>query len=122
MGVIILITGCATRLAPVEPPPSPVTLLTLANKPQIKILARRVTITLAGGYSIMLMDGSHWVYLGNVPDGKVYKPKTGMLMNNDKLPHEFYIVAAGKQLIGFYMPEQRLFTPLEQPLYLTFDN
>ena len=70
----------------------------------------------------MLMDGSHWLYLGNVPNGTVYKPKTGMLMTNDKLPNEFYIVTSGKQLIGFYMPAQRRFSPLERPLYLTFDN
>ncbi|MGS0742565.1 hypothetical protein ACVBEF_12115 [Glaciimonas sp. GG7] len=123
LSTTLLMSGCcATSAASIAQPEIPITPLTLANTTQIKTLARRVTVILDSGFSIMLMDGSHWRYIGTVPEGKVYKPKNGTLETNDKNPREFFIVTSEKKLIGFYLPSQHRYKPLEQSLYLTFND
>lgn len=122
LSMVILTPGCTTRVAHVAPQQVSITPLTLANQIQIKTLATRVTITLDSGYSIMLMGGSRWLHVGSMPNGEVYKPNSGTLETDDTEPREFYIVTSGKQLIGFYLPTERRFTPLKQALFLTFED
>lgn len=124
LSIVILtpLTGCTTRVARVAPPQVSITPLTLADQIQIKTLATRVTVTLDSGYSIMLMGGSRWLHVGSVANGEVYKPNSGILETDDTAPREFYIVTSGKQLVGFYLPAERRFTPLKQALFLTFED
>ena len=120
--ILVPLLGCVTRGDSPAPKPIPITPLTLANGNLTRTMANRVTVTLEDGYSILLMEGSHWLYRGSVPDGKVYQPRKGTLLTDDKDPKEFNIVTSGKQLVGLYFPAGHRYVPLTQALYFVFQD
>ncbi|MEB0013015.1 hypothetical protein QN379_16365 [Glaciimonas sp. Gout2] len=120
--ILLPVFGCVTRVDKLAAKPQPITPLTLADRNQMRTMLNRVIVRLDDGYSIMLMEGSHWMYRGTVPGGSVYEPKNGALETDDKHPKEFDIVTSGKQMIGLYFPNERRYTPLRHTLYLVFQD
>ena len=120
--ILFPMAGCVTRADKLALKPSPITPLILSNGNQIRTMLNRVIVTLDDGYSIMLMEGSHWLYRGTVPGGSVYQPKNGTLATDDKYPKDFDIVTSGKQMVGLYFPGERRYTPLKHTLYLVFKD
>ncbi|KAF3998865.1 hypothetical protein [Glaciimonas immobilis] len=122
--ILLPLIGCTTGEGVVDPvsAKAPITTLTPTKVIQMRTLATRVTLTLDDGYSIMLMEGTRWQYLGKVAPGSVYKPKKGTLMTNDETPKTFDIVTSEKQLLGLYFPAERRYEALPQPLYMVFQE
>ncbi|MGV3742910.1 MAG: hypothetical protein ACO1NO_11440 [Burkholderiaceae bacterium] len=85
-----------------------------------KTLSRHVDITLDTGYSRSLRLGSQWVKVGTIPQGEVYKPFRDIFTLEGAHVHEAYLVVSGDNLVGFYLPVERGFSPLKQKVNVSF--
>ena len=68
-------------------------------------------IVLASGYGRTLPAGSLWELRGNVPQGAVYRRSNGVFTIEGAHVHEAYIVVSNDQLVGFYLPVERAYSP-----------
>lgn len=62
-------------------------------------------------YARTLPAGSVWELRGTVPQGKVYRRVNGIFTIEGAHVHEAYLVLADEQLVGFYLPVERAYSP-----------
>jgi hypothetical protein len=97
----------------------PTQLETLSSAGKSFELDSEVTVHLDTGYSRVLKKGSRWTCVGAIPEGDVYKTKDQILTIEGSNIHEAFIVVKSKNLIGFYLPVERTFSPLSNPQALS---
>lgn len=85
-----------------------------------KVLQREVTVRLSSGYERKLATGSHWRPTGSLAQGEVLRPVDGIFTIEGRHVHEAYLVVSGTNLVGFYLPGEEHFSPLDSPVSLTF--
>lgn len=76
-------------------------------------LTQDTKIDVGPGYSRILKSGSRWECVGELPQGKVYKTKDQVLTVEGSNIFEANIVVADQKLIGYYLPVERSFSPLD---------
>ena len=81
-------------------------------------LGKEVQVTLDTGYSRKLKDGVRWNYVGVIPFGKVFRTNDQILTVEGSNIFEAYIVVSSGKLAGFYLPVQKAFSPISEPLEL----
>jgi len=82
-------------------------------------LDSEVTVHLDTGYSRVLKKGSRWTCVGATPEGDVYRTKDQVLTIEGSNIHEAFIVVKSQNLVGFYLPVERTFSPLCNPIALS---
>lgn len=87
---------------------------------QLKTLANGATVTFHTGYERQLKAGSQWAYAGQVSQGEIYRPHNDVFTVEGAHIHEAHLVVSQDSLVGFYLPYERGFSALPQPLKLTF--
>lgn len=75
---------------------------------------------LSSGYERKLAVGSRWRLIGTLPQGDVLRPMNGIFTIEGRQVHEAYLVVSGTRLVGFYLPGETHFSPLDSPVSLTF--
>lgn len=116
---LTFISGCGTV---VTHTPS---ILTPVSAPEAKTsftLTKQANILLDTGYTRTLNVGSQWRRIGSISQGDVYRPQNVVFTVEGKHIHEAYLVINNNQLIGFYLPYEHGFSPLAQPVGLTFST
>lgn len=78
-------------------------------------LTQDTKIDVGPGYSRTLKSGSRWECVGEIPQGKIYKTKDQILTVEASNVFEANIVVADQSLIGYYLPVERSFSPLDTP-------
>lgn len=78
-------------------------------------------VELDTGYSRKLKAGSQWVHTGTISQGEVYKPYKDVFTLEGAHIHEANLVVSNDQLIGFYLPVERGFSPLARKVSLKFN-
>lgn len=112
----ITLTGCAPAI-----PAQEAQLAAPETQPQqVRVLQREVTVRLSTGYERQLGEGSRWRPIGSLPQGEVLRPVDSVFTIEGRQVHEAYLVVSGSQLVGFYLPGEARFSPLETSLSLTF--
>lgn len=112
---IALLAGCASEIKsiPVDleltPPDQTFETITFNNA---------VTIKLPTGYTREIRSGSHWVLIGTIPQGKVYKPLDYIFTVEGANIREAYIVIYQSRLTGFYLPGENSFYELPKDVAL----
>jgi len=87
------------------------------------VLARDVTVTPTLGYPARLKGGSTWVHVGQVPEGPVYAIKGDVFMVRGRNAHEAQcVIAEGDKLIGFFLPVERAFVPVDPQVQLPINR
>jgi hypothetical protein len=84
-----------------------------ARAQTIEMLEHR-EITVSPGVLRVIPGGSIWVYIGFIPEGKIYKPTDPSFVLTVEQPslHEAYLVLGGdRRIVGFYLPEEKTFLP-----------
>ncbi len=81
-------------------------------------LEDEAAIDLGTGFSRTLRRGTRWEPVGRIPEGDVYRTRDQVLTVEASHVYEAYIVVASGKLVGFYLPVQRTFSPLPDPLTL----
>jgi hypothetical protein len=64
--------------------------------------------------------GTRWDLVGEVAHGKVYKSKDSVFFLQGANSHEAYLVISGVKLVGFYLPGEKAWSPLDPPIDMEF--
>src|SRR5215831_17530046 len=87
------------------------------------VVARDITVTPTLGDPATLKAGSTWVHVGQVPEGPVYAIKNDVFMVKGRNAHEAQcVVAEGGRLIGFFLPVERAFVPVDPQVQLPINR
>ncbi|TXC67121.1 hypothetical protein FSC37_19530 [Piscinibacter aquaticus] len=66
-------------------------------------------------YARRIARGTEFLAIGRIAQGLVLKPTTTVLTVEGAHMHEAYAVCRDGQIVGFYLPVERAFTPLVKP-------
>jgi hypothetical protein len=72
-----------------------------------------VDIKLSTGYSRRVKSGSLWRLAGQLPQGSVYRPINDVFSVRGQQMHEAWLVVSNDRLVGFYLPGEAHFSPLD---------
>lgn len=87
------------------------------------ILDRDVTVMPSSGDLVTLNAGSIWVRVGRVPQGSVYAIKNDVFSVRGRNHHEAQcVVTEVGKLVGFYLPGESAFAPVDDPVQLPFNR
>jgi len=87
------------------------------------VLTQDITVTPTLGDPATLKAGSTWVHVGQVPEGPVYSIKNDVFMVRGRNAHEAQcVVAEGGKLIGFFLPVERAFVPVDPQVQLPINR
>jgi len=81
-------------------------------------LGKEIQITLDTGYSRKLKNGIRWDYVGVIPRGEVFKTNEQILTLEGSNIFEAYIVVSSGKLVGFYLPVEKAFSSISDPIEL----
>jgi hypothetical protein len=115
---ISCLAGCASQVAHI---PATFTPSAQEGQQSLKTLSHAAEIQLDTGYSRSLKAGSQWIRIGMIAQGEVYKPYKDVFTLEGAHIHEASLVIADGQLVGFYLPVERGFSPLAQKVRLKFN-
>jgi hypothetical protein len=85
-------------------------------------LTQPVEVALSTGYTRRLAAGSQWRFAGKVPQGRVYRPVDGPFTIEGAQVHEAYLVIDRATLVGFYLPGERMMSPLSSPIQIRVEG
>jgi hypothetical protein len=112
--VTVLAVGCAPMVtsAPAQLQPS-----AISAPPDVQ-LPEAVPIRLTTGYARTLPAQGRWRLVGRLPQGSVYQPMDTVFSIEGRQVHEAYLVVRRDTLVGFYLPAESRFSPLEPTINL----
>ena len=113
LGLFLILNACAfdvVRLKQV-----PVEIRTGSVCMESFTLTQDTKIDAGPGYSRTLKSGSRWECVGEIPQGMIYKTKDQILTVEASNVFEANIVVADQKLIGYYLPVESSFSPLDNP-------
>lgn len=80
------------------------------------ISTQQVSINLDSGYRRTIEAGAEFVGTGKIKEGVVLKPTNTVFTIEGAHMHEAYPVLEAGRIVGFYLPVERAFSPLSQPV------
>ncbi len=111
----LLLTGCAFDLAHVS---FTRTELTPRSGKSLKIREETPITGAPCGYTRAINNGTTWKLIGSIPEGEVYQSKDQVLTVECSNIHQAYPVVSGSSLVGFYLPVERGFVKMSEPILL----
>jgi len=115
--VFLLLNSCMFNVVEVEQIPA--TLVADTRASRSFTLDKEVNVSLGTGFSRTLRAKTKWVYVGTTSYGHVYKTGDQVLTVEASHIHEAYIVVASSRLVGFYLPVEQSYSPLQTPTELS---
>jgi len=118
LGIVLGIApGCPFNLADVRI--QPMEIRSSAKSDRGFTLSKDVELSqLPCGYSRTLRGGTHWNPTGELAKGTIYRSKDQNLTLECSNVFEAYLVVAEDRLIGFYLPVEKGFVALSDPIQL----
>lgn len=114
---LALLVGCASEVYRVP------TQFSVSTDAAVIVLDRDLTVRPTLGDPATLKAGSTWVHVGQVPEGPVYAIKNDVFMVKGRNAHEAQcVVADGGKLIGFFLPVERAFVPVDPRVQLPINR
>jgi len=112
--------ACAFNLTDVHYSPA---VLTAETSPQEYVLRQDVRVDRAPcNYDRKLRSGTHWVPVGSVPEGRVFKLRDQVLTIECSNVFEAYPVVHNAALVGFYLPVEKGLVKLPEPVPLVVET
>lgn len=108
--LILSLNACAFDLVHVKQIPAQIESNQL-SKSSFELVGE-VNISLGTGYSRKLKKGTKWHYIGTISYGDVFKTNDQILTVEASNIHEAYIVVSSSKVVGFYLPVERSFSPI----------
>ena len=81
-------------------------------------LASPVQVQLDSGYARSIAAGTEFAVAGTIAEGRVLKPTRTTFTVEGAHMHEAYPVERAGRLVGFYLPVEKSFSPLSNPVNL----
>ena len=75
-------------------------------------LVADVTLAIGYGYERTLKAGTKWRCIGRLAQGDVYTSRDQVLTVEASNIHEAYLVVDSRNVVGFYLPVEKTFSPL----------
>ncbi len=85
-------------------------------------LSETVEIGLSTGYTSVLRARTTWQLIGRIEQGEVYKPRNQVLTVEGAHIHEAYLVVKDGNLVGFFLPVEKTFSPISEKLFLPVER
>jgi hypothetical protein len=115
--VVVTTSGCPFNLADVRFLPTE--MQASAKSERTFALAKEVEISqLPCGYSRTLRNGTRWDLVGELPKGAIYRSKDQSLTLECSNVYEAYLVIEEDSLVGFYLPVEKGFVRVSDPIRL----
>lgn len=111
------VSGCAFDLAHVRYLPSQCEPVSNQNRAFVFVDDVRVTQAPCG-YSRTLRQKTRWELIGTIPEGEVFRSKDQILTVECSNVFEAYIVVSENRLMGFYLPVEKGFVSISDPIQL----
>ena len=108
--VILLLNSCAFDLVHVKQIPTQIESKKLSLS-SFELLDE-VNIRLDSGYRRKLKNGTKWHYLGTISQGDIFQTNDQVLTVEASNIHEAYIVISSPNIVGFYLPIEKTFSPV----------
>lgn len=108
--------GCAFDVIRVEQIPT--SFSSVKSCDNFFILAQDINAELGGGYNRTIKKDTRWDCVGKIPQGDVYKTRDQILTVEASNVFEAYIVVLSNELVGFYLPVEGTFSPLDNKIQL----
>lgn len=70
-------------------------------------------VRFATGAPGLIRKGTQWRRVGRIPQGEVHAPVGNAFALGDARQPEAYLVTVGGRLVGFYLPVEQAFSPLD---------
>jgi hypothetical protein len=118
LGLASLAAGCANIIA-VDVVRSPMTPVETNRNPEM-VLEQAQVVTLDTGYERTLAKGSRWKIVGTIVEGTVYQPVGADFTIQGRDPVSAFLVISNGQLIGFFVPIEEGFSPLNKKISIAF--
>ncbi len=112
ISLVVLLNACAFDIVKIKQSPSRIE--TIHPSKNSFRLEEKVIIDLGTGYDRTLLRGTTWVYVGSIQQGDVFKTRDQILTIEASNIFEAYIVVSGENLVGFYLPVETTYSPLEK--------
>jgi len=113
----LLLTACAFDVYRVDLTPVP--LEAPAASQSAFELQEQVDLDIGNGYRRTLKRNTIWTPVGSIPNGDVYKSRDQILTIEASNIYEAYIVVSGNEMVGFYLPVEDAYYPLEKKATLS---
>lgn len=114
-GLCLLLGGCAFDVVHVKQQPA--TFLNACDSPSFH-LTKEVKASLGTGFPTILKANTTWNQVGVTDLGKVFATRDQVVKVEASNIYEAYIVVTNHVLVGFYLPVEKTFAPLSNPLPL----
>ena len=109
------LAGCAPAVRSV---PVQIGVAERANSPPDLHFTAPLPLRLETGYSRLIPAESHWVSVGRVSEGLVYRPVDIVFSIEGQQVHEAWLVVRNSALQGFYLPAEARYSSLTAPVPL----
>ncbi|MDB5824321.1 MAG: conserved hypothetical rane associated protein [Herminiimonas sp.] len=114
-----LLAGCATG---VSFTPATIAPTAASESRSVATIAKKTDVRFDNGYSRVIEAGTVWSRIGSIAQGDVYKGRNTVFTLEGAHIHEAFLVVANGNLTGFYLPVERGFSPLDNPIALPFSS
>lgn len=112
---LVLLTGCAPEVVR-----SAIAYTAHTGSKELIQFTRSATIPNFTGTGNTLYVGTRWERVGDVVHGAVYRSRDSVFFLQSANSHEAYLVIKDKKLVGFYLPGDKAWSALAEPLNLEF--
>jgi hypothetical protein len=85
-------------------------------------LVEKADVKLESWSTTKLKAGTKWVYVGRIKEGDVYKTSDQIVTVEESNTYEAYLVLSGDSLVGFYLPVENTFSPLQHSVPLNVEK
>jgi hypothetical protein len=116
--MLFILGGCASEVYRY-----PVQLTLSAEEPAVFTTAKTVSFTLDSGYKRTIQAGATFKKIGTtLKQEMILKPLNTLLTVEGAHMHEAYLVLKADQIVGFYLPVEKAFSPLSKTVSLIFQE
>ena len=113
--VSALCAGCAPEIVR-----SSIPYVQKAGSTEYIQLTQSLTVPNWSGAGNKIFVGTRWALAGEVSHGRVYRSRDSVFFLQGANSHEAYLVIKDNKLVGFYLPGEKSWSPLEPALSIEF--
>ena len=117
LGCTLAIAACAQAVK--QEPAS--TLQPAAQVKQFRVV-QGLDVPASIGFTTHIKPQTSWSLVGTLPQGEVYKSRDQVLTVEGADVAEAYLVMAGDELVGFYLPVERAFSRISPARKLSVER
>ncbi|WP_137939956.1 hypothetical protein [Chitinivorax sp. B] len=88
----------------------------------VKVLQVATRVDVHHGYARLLPAHSKWRHVGSLRQRAVYRSEDSVFSIRGANTHEAYLVVNNNQLVGYYLPGEKAFSPLSKVVDLNWED